>query len=194
MFQRGFKTWCEKVSLEIRVELALGQTDPLSPDTFADYLGVRLWTPVNLPRLSPEAQKVLSEEGDNWSAVTVSYNGVDAIIYNDDHKPRRRSSDIMHELAHVVLGHDPSTVLLSQDGKAALRSFNRQQEEEAAWLSGCLLLPRPALVFIVRTKMAVERACKEYGVSDDMLDYRLKVTGVEIQMKRRSRSRSAPTR
>ena len=97
----------------------------------------------------------------------------------------------MHELAHLVLGHDPSTVLLSQDGKAALRSFNPQQEEEAAWLSGCLLLPRPALVFIARTKMGAERACQKYGVSDDMLDYRLKVTGVKIQMKRRSRS--APT-
>lgn len=194
MFQRGFKTWCEKIALEIRAELAFGQADPLNPDTFADYLGVRLWTPAELPILSPEARRILLEESDNWSAVTVSYNGRDAIIYNDDHKPRRRSSDIMHELAHLVLGHDPSTVFLSQDGKTGLRSFNRQQEEEAAWLSGCLLLPRPALVVIAATKMSAERACEEYGVSEDMLSYRLKVTGVEIQMKRRSRFPSAARR
>lgn len=101
----------------------------------------------------------------------------------------------MHEPAHLITGHNPSKVLLSQDGTVALRSFNRQQEEEAAWLSGCLLVPRPALVLIARTHMGLERACREYGVSDDLLDYRLNVTGVRIQMRRRGTgTRSHATR
>jgi Zn-dependent peptidase ImmA (M78 family) len=187
MFQRGFKTWCEKVALEMRAELGLSETDPLSPDSFSEYLGVRLWTPATLRGLSSEARKILAEERDNWSAVTVSYNGVDAVIYNDAHRPRRRSSDIMHELAHLVIGHDPSTVLLSQDGVLALRSFSREQEAEAGWLAGCLLVPRPALVFVALSGMGLERACDKYGVSRDLLRYRLNITGVSSQMRRRQR-------
>jgi len=190
MFQRGFKTWCEKVALEVRTELGLSATDPLKPEDLAEYLEARLWTPANLAGLSQQTLSTLSAEAHNWSAVTVSYNGRYAVVYNPSHAPGRRSSDIMHELAHLITGHDPSKVLLSQDGTVALRSFNRQQEEEAAWLAGCLLLPRPALVLIARTQMGVERACQEYGVSDDLLAYRLNVTGVTVQMKRRRGVRS----
>ena len=32
-------------------------------------------------------------------------------------------------------------------------SYNAPQEEEAAWLSGCLLLPRPALLKIASSRM-----------------------------------------
>lgn len=47
-----------------------------------------------------------------------------------------------------------------------------QQEDEANWLSGCLLLPRPALLFIMQSAMDQEEACRRYKVSDDLLTYR----------------------
>ena len=193
MFQRGFKTWSEKIACEVRDELDLAQIDPLSPEALAEYLEVRLWTPADLAGLSTRASSILWAESDSWSAVTVTYNGLDAVVYNPGHAPSRRSSDIMHELAHLIAGHAPSTVILSQDGSVSLRSFNRQQEDEASWLSGCLLLPRPALVVIARSDLGVETACQKYGVSDDLLNYRLNVTGVRIQLRHGRRSRSAPT-
>jgi len=186
MFERGFKSWCENIALGLRAELRLTKTDPLSPQALAAYLEVSLWTPRQMRGLSQEALKVLlrTEKG-NWSAVTVSYNGRDAIIYNSTHSPGRQSSDIMHELSHILIGHRPSTVLLSPDGVLALRSFDRKQEDEAGWLSGCLLLPRAVLVFIMQSGIDQDEACQRYLVSDDLLTYRLDITGVTAQMKRR---------
>jgi len=52
----------------------------------------------------------------------------------------------MHELAHLIIGHEPARVVVSPDMILAVRTYDQGQEEEAAWLSGCLLLPRPALL------------------------------------------------
>ena len=104
-----------------------------------------------------------------------------------DNSERRRSNDIMHELAHLFIEHVPATVIISPDGALALRTFDRKQEDEANWLSGCLLLPRPALVQIKQSGMGTEDACEVYGVSDELLHFRLNVTGVTVQMKRRRR-------
>jgi len=186
MFERGFKSWCENVALNLRGELRLRRTDPLPPKDLANYLEVQLWTPRQIKDLPAESLKILLvTEWQNWSALTVSHNGRDAIIYNPRHSAGRQSSDIMHELSHILAGHRPSTVMLSPDGALALRSFDRQQEDEANWLCGALLLPRPALVFIVQSDMDQEEACKRYHVSDDLLIYRLNVTGVTAQMRRR---------
>ena len=58
--------------------------------------------------------------------------------------------------------------------------FDRNKEDEAKWLSGSLLLPRDALLHIRRRKLGDEEACETYGCSKEMLNYHLRVTGVEI--------------
>jgi len=187
MFERGFKSWCENIALGLRRELGLNKTDPLSPQALATYFEVRLWTPRQIQGLSRQALNILlTTERESWSAITISYNGLDAIIYNPTHSAgRRQSSDIMHELSHIIIGHKPSTVLLSPDGVLALRAFDQKQEDEANWLSGCLLLPRSVLLFIMQSGMNQKEACRHYQVSDDLLTYRLNITGVAAQMRRR---------
>ena len=89
----------------------------------------------------------------------------------------------MHELAHIILGHRPAKLFLSASG-IPLRTHDKDQEDEAAWLAGCLLLPRPILLVIARGKMAESDACAEFGVSRDLLKYRLNVSGVNVQLRR----------
>lgn len=187
MFERGFKSWCEITSLQIRKELGLPPADPLAPSRLAGYLDVKLWTPIDINGASAEVLSVLLyNEKYGWSAITVSRNGQDAVIYNPTHSASRQSSDIMHELSHLLMGHRPATVLLISSGAVALRSFDRKQEDEAAWLSGCLLLPRPALVAIRESGTPLQKACAAYHVSEELLTYRLNVTGVNAQVSRRS--------
>ena len=62
-----------------------------------------------------------------------------------------------------------------------LSSYEKQQEEEADWLSGCLLLPREALLSIRRRGLAETDAASQYGVSMKMLTYRNALTGVNRQ-------------
>ena len=188
MFERGFKSWCENISLQIRKELGMRDTSPLDPRSLAMHLEVRIWTPADIKGLSNQATSVLLEtEKSSWSAVTVSHMGKDVIVFNPRHSLGRRSSDLMHELAHLVIGYEPSTVFLSPDGQLALISFDRTREEEANWLSGCLLIPRPALISVLENRIEPEAACKKYFVSDEMLNCRMDVTGVRLQMKRRKR-------
>ena len=186
MLERGFKSWSERISLELRKDLQLSDTAPLDARALADYLEVAIWDPRDLDALSSETlDTLLIEDRDNWSAVTVSHNGSSAILRNPSHSGGRPASDIMHELGHLIIGHDPSRMILSQDGSIVLRSFDQRQEQEATWLAGCLLLPRPALLGILATSLSGEAACQKYGVSSELLTYRRNVTGVTRQMKRR---------
>jgi len=185
-FERGFKSWCENVSAQIRGELELTSSAPLPCEALADYLGVALWVPEEIEGLQPAALSVLKAESDSWSAVTVSIDGKDAVVYNSAHRERRTSNDVTHELAHILAGHPPATVVFSADGGMALRTFNRAQEDEANWLSGSLLLPRDALVLIARSRRPASAVCDDYRVSEELLQYRMNVTGVRKQFRQRT--------
>ena len=63
----------------------------------------------------------------------------------------------------------------------SLPSCDPTQEEEAAWLSGCLLLPRALLLAEVRRGSGAKDIAKRCGVSERMAQYRLDVTGVARQ-------------
>src|SRR5260370_13665865 len=141
MFVRGFKSWCEEVSIQIRRELKLGPTSPLSPLKFAEILGVRLLVPGELVDLPKDVcQRLTSAHSDCWSAITVAIGKQPLIVYNPDHSPARQASDLMHEMAHILLNHEPSRMFIAPKGGAALRTHDQSQEQEANWLSGCLLL------------------------------------------------------
>jgi len=184
MMVRGFKSKCENISEEIRKNLGLGNTDPLLPNNLAKYLGVSLISPTEIEDLSEISRtQLLQKDRNSWSAITISYLGVDLIIYNPLHTKARYSSDIMHELSHIILGHKPSQiVILNPDSQIALRDYNKDSEEEATWLSGCLLLPREALLFIRRTGMTDVMACDQYCVSNDLLTFRVNKTGINYQL------------
>ena len=96
----------------------------------------------------------------------------------------------MHELAHLLLGHEPSTVFFPGQENLALRGFNKSAEDEANWLAGALLLPRDALVELRAKRRPKEVACDEFGVSRQMLDFRMRVTGVERQFAGRRKATS----
>lgn len=185
-FDRGFKTWCENVAASTRGELQLSTTSPLSATNLADHLGVHIWKPEDMGLKSRTIRMLLRDSSD-WSALTVVQGEKTAVIYNSDHSGGRAASDIMHELAHLILEHKAGAVVVSRQTKLVIRSFDRKQEAEAAWLAGCLLLPRPALLRIAKSGSERSAVCREYGVSAALLTYRLDVTGVTAQMKHRRR-------
>jgi len=176
VFERGFKSWCERVAITQRRELNLQPTDSLDARRLATHLGVIVWTADQVPELDQQYLKVLTKEDpDSWSAVTLCTGSRDLIIVNSIHSEGRLASDIMHELAHIILGHEPARVEVSKDGFLILSTYNKEQEEEAKWLSGCLLLPREALLLIRRLGLNPEIAAAKYGVSVPMLTFRQNV-------------------
>jgi Zn-dependent peptidase ImmA (M78 family) len=188
MFRRGFKTWAEQTSRRVRQKLKLPPTAPLDPYKLAELLSVLILRPEELADLSTDvAQRLLNEHEANWSAITVSDGKAHLIVINSSHAATRTNSSLAHELAHILLGHEPSMMFMSPGSGLALRTHNEEQEEEANWLAGSLLLPRDVLLSIRRRRLDDEAACGEYRVSQAMLRYRLNVTGVDKQLHRFSR-------
>lgn len=190
MFRRGFKSWAEEISLRVRRRLNLSPLSPLDPYQLADLISVPVLGPGDVRDLPEDCKERLTKEhSDNWSAITVANGRHHLIVLNADRARTRRNSDLAHELAHLILGHEPSMMFLSPDSGMALRTHNREQEDEANWLAGCLLLPRDALLSIRKRELPDAEACREYGVSSAMLHFRLNASGVDIQFRRARRWR-----
>ncbi len=182
-FNRGFKSWAERSSVSIRKELGIKAHDPLAPDQLADHLGIELWSPEQITDLPKQSRdQLLQIDPEGWSGVTIQLGDRALIIYNPRHSLRRQASDKMHELAHILIGHEPAKIVLSQNGAMVMRSYDQKQEDEAVWLAGCLLLPREALLFIARQRLDISGACQLFCVSKQLLIYRMNVTGVSLQI------------
>lgn len=183
-FERGFKSWCENTSEAIRGRLGLQKFEPIEPKQLADYLGVKILYPSEIAGLSADTINYLgSVDGDEWSAVTVSFLNVSVIVINQSHSLSRQSVDIMHELAHIIRAHQPAQHFTNDSG-FVIRSFDKTQEAEADWLAASLLLPRTALYQIAKSGNGADEACTNYHVSKQLLKYRLNVTGLTKQFPR----------
>jgi len=184
MFRRGFKTWAEQTSVRVRQKLKLSAGSPLDPFRLAELLGVSVLTPSDFSDLPQDIQhRLVADHRDCWSAITVSDGRGHLIVMNPAHAQTRLHSSLAHEIAHIILAHEPSLMFMSPNSGMALRTHNEEQEEEANWLGGCLLLPREALLAIRRMGRSGEDACAEYGVSAAMLRFRFNVTGVDTQLR-----------
>jgi Zn-dependent peptidase ImmA (M78 family) len=188
--ERGFKSWAERTAASLRGELQLGPSDLLQPAALAVYLEVLLWTPRDVPNLPADVLNQLTEVDPwGWSAVSVIHDGGAVIIYNPRHSAGRRSSDIVHELAHLILGHEPARLIMSHDGSFVMRSYDQKDEDEANWLAWALLLPRDALLACRRQNLTPLEIADQFGVTDTLVNFRLRMTGVDAHIKAASRYR-----
>jgi Zn-dependent peptidase ImmA (M78 family) len=186
MFARGFKTWCEKVSAQHRHALGLLPRDPIDPVSLAASLGIDVHSLDEVPELDDQSRGILLADSGGWSAVTLTNGRKSVVILNSAHSTARSASDLMHELAHILIGHRAGRIDITEDGSLILNTYDRAQEDEANWLAGCLLLPRDALLWIVRQGLEAETAAQRYGASPAMFNYRLNVTGVKQQARVRN--------
>jgi Zn-dependent peptidase ImmA (M78 family) len=186
MFRRGFKTWAEQISARAREKLGIEAGGVLDLIRLAEMLGVSVLTPGELAELPTELRTRLeTDHQECWSAITVTDGDNHLVVINPSHAASRRNSDLAHEVAHIILGHEPSLMFMTPNSGIAIRTHNEEQEEEATWLAGCLLLPRDALLLIRRLNLSDDDACSRYGISSAMLRFRLNVTGVNAQMQKR---------
>ncbi|MHB1343020.1 MAG: ImmA/IrrE family metallo-endopeptidase [Thermoleophilia bacterium] len=179
---RGFKAWANRIAAGARKDLGLSATDRLDCFALAGDLGIPVVGFTSLMEFVPDQSWNQLAEMDvaAFSAFTVLHGGARAIILNDLHHPNRQRSSVAHELAHALLLHEPLPVHGLRDNTHR----DSGQEEEAVFLSGCLLVPEDACLSIVRRRTPVAAAARQFEVSDDFLGYRLRVSGA---LRRRQR-------
>lgn len=185
MFRRGFKSWCEKTAVSLRTRRGLHPSAPLPARVLGEELTAEIISPHELQNLQQDcARRLLKDHSECWSAITIPSERKPLIVYNPTHSPARQNSDLMHELSHILLNHEPGMTFVDPNSGLALRAHDKAQEEEASWLAGCLLLPREALLKIKRMNWTEQQTCELYLVSLQMLAYRMNTSGVNIQYRR----------
>ena len=183
--RRGFKSWCEKTAAEYRAQLGLARDAPLDPHDLADYLDVLVWTPRDVPGLSDQGIEQLTEvDPGSWSAATIAPNGQHLVILNSAHADTRQRNSLAHELAHIILNHRPLRTATSDEGFLFSDRYDAAQEEEADWLAGTLLLPREGLLTVFRRTRSSAVIARKFGVSTKLVDWRLRMTGILVQVRR----------
>lgn len=183
MLRRGFKSQCERRSVEIRKSLGLRNDDPLRGVVLAPQFGTTVWSEKDIDGLSTLDLRQLTEiDGKGWSAFTLRVRTRHLVLYNSSQSAPRINSVIMHELAHIALGHELHSASLSDEGHMLPSNYSQDQEDEADWLGGTLLLPRPALLRIRREGLDDDDATRIYQASEDMLRWRFRMTGVDYQL------------
>jgi hypothetical protein len=194
--RRGFKAEAERRATTIRTAIACTEKETPDLARVAAYLHVAVLPAdqlldggidelLELHRLQPGC----------FSAITLSPPGRRHLVaYNPVNllgQPLtpaaakvdgRTRSNIAHEFAHIVLEHD-----VRQAQKINNRHFftcDPEQEAEATWLAGALLLPRPLLLDAARNNLTDATIAERYHVSIDMARFRMNTTGVKMQVAR----------
>ena len=146
--RRGFKSEAERIARDVRTELGMKAAQSVEPEVLAKLLGIEVRAGDELiPR--EHFSELENIQPDSFSACTLRPSPDRlVVVYNPLSAESRRRSDVAHELAHALLDHDLSRV--ERLGDVTFLSCDPTQEEEAAWLSGCLLLPRALLLAEVR--------------------------------------------
>lgn len=171
--RRGFKKEAEEYALEFRSELSLAPHDPLCPYWLADHLAVPILL-LSQINFVPEhhIERLQTASSGLFSALTIRDGTKSGIVVNDAIAPNRQRSSIMHEIAHIVLGHDA----ISITGENGCRNYDPIMEREADELGMTLLVPRPAALHAVEQFSAVESASRYYEVSTQLMTYRIRIT------------------
>ena len=174
-FRRGFKAEANRIALRVREQLSLDAKAPIDPFAVCELYEIPVF---KLSEVSPDSP-FLRQAQSEFSAVTVPSGFHTAIVHNDSHHPYRQRSNVCHELAHCFLGHECAPPLTDE----GTRSRDSGIEAEANFLAGALLIPNEAAIHILLNGNRFE-AERIYGVSNDMLTYRLRVSGAQTILKR----------
>lgn len=141
-----------------------------------------VWHEQDIQGLSEkDFEQLTQKDPDSWSAFTMRFRDRYLVVYNSTQPPPRQNSVVMHELSHIMLGHELTSAAVTEEGHFVPMTYNQDQEDEADWLAGTLLLPRPALVKIKFGNMVDEVATDQFKVSYQMLKWRRRMTGVDYQ-------------
>ena len=179
--RRGFKTEAREIAIGVRREMGLARAAPLDVWELAEWLAVPV---LPLSSFQDDAERAVRyfgiEDQSVFSAVTVFNGSRRMVVHNDYHSLARQASDVCHELSHGLLMHTAAPIL----DERGCRYWSKEIEDEANWLSGMLLVPDEAAISVVRRGLDLDIAAETYGVSRQMMNFRINVSGARKRVGR----------
>lgn len=174
-------------ALGLRDFAGVGENQPLDPFALAEFAKLMVVDFKTISDLSEESRAHLLGEGaEEWSGGACSRalpNGWRLVILNPTHGPQRNRATLMEEIAHVFLGHEPNRLAVidgqsdrSSKKKTLARDYNHDDEEAAYAIGSAALVPYAALRRFVDIGQSADRIARHFGVSRQLVEYRIKVT------------------
>jgi Zn-dependent peptidase ImmA (M78 family) len=177
--RRGFKTEAERRAEAIRKQMGRRLTDRVDSIRIAEHVGAEVRRADELTSLA-KLQALEELQPGAFSACTFSMGDRHVIVYSPLASPARRQSDVAHEASHILLGHKLKQV--QHIGGLSLFTCDPEEEQEANWQAGCLLLPRSLVLTAAKRDLDAAAIAAKYGVSESMAVFRLRATGVLRQL------------
>ena len=160
----------------------------LDPFALAEFARLLVVDFDQIEGLSREAREHLLGAGaDQWSGGACSRplpNGWKLVILNPAHGRQRNRATLMEEVAHVFLGHKPNRLAIVSTNESATqtkkqtlaRDYNHDDEEAAYAVGAAALIPYAALRRLVKSGRRSDQIARQFGVSRQLVEYRIKVT------------------
>lgn len=189
--QRG-KIW-EPKALELRRLAPVGVNGLIDPWGLAPKVNLLMVAADEklLGSLDDEYRlHLLGAGGKMWSGGVLPItlpDGNRICILNPTDSVGRRKSTLMEEIAHVHLKHKP-TKLVFDKGGVKFRDFNEAQEKEAFGVGAAALLPWHSFFHEINDGCTCAEIAKKYEVTDDLVRYRIQITGAFRLYKARQRA------
>lgn len=186
----------EALAASFRRNIGYELDRPLDPFDL-QVQGVKVARLGDVPDLSWETRNALLDFFyQSWSAITLPTNDREdewLIVLNPNHSPERQRATLMEEYCHVLLGHE-LTNLTHVEGQT-FRDYHAQNERDAYSLGAAILVPREPLVARVRRGENAETIAKFFGVSRQLVEYRIKMTGAwyEYKLQQDVRTKTQPS-
>jgi Zn-dependent peptidase ImmA (M78 family) len=177
--RRGFKAEAERLAAQVRTELGLGLYKPIDVRALARHVGAQLRAADELTSLAKLEELEALQPG-AFSACTFDLGARKVIVVSPLATEQRRRSDASHEASHLLLDHKVREV--EQLGGLSFFTCDPDEEQEANWLAGCLLLPRDLLIRSLKNGLDAADIAEANTVSIQMANFRLRATGAERQV------------
>lgn len=182
LLERGFKAKAERLSERFRSELGISKFAPLDAFDLAKHLKIEIFSVLDLKDELHSKDYARLSDPDKFSAMWMpNADNEKIILHNNFHSKKRQQSNLMHELAHIILGHEIPEEQARLCSQLGLHYYNPLHEEEAKYLGGCLQLTKPALLWAIKKGDSEAEISEYYVASTEMVKYRLRITGVVRQ-------------
>lgn len=184
----------ERIALKIREFAGVAIDQLLNPWELAPFVKLKVVNIRDVKGLSEAARKqLLRMDGKGWSggASRPLPDGSRLVFLNPTHGKERQAATLMEEICHVILGHSPTSIRTEHsDEQINFRNFNENQEEVAYAVGAAALIPYFPLKLAVQQGFASNKIARRFGVSRELVEYRIKVCRLWDEYKQRQKSAS----
>ncbi len=172
---REFLRRIEENGLALRQKAGVGPEERLYPRSLATEFKLHFMELSDMEGLAPaDRAHIESSDPKTWSGSGLSL-GDDQwlIILHPCQTPERATVTTMEEIAHVYYGHKPSRLITDTAG-VTHREYDPEIEDEAYWTASAALLPSKAVARRVYRGLTTEAIAAEFGVSTQLVEFRIK--------------------